>query len=98
MRQLSRVAVQLADLAGRLQGEAFDGLDEMCYSEGFYAYEVDRVEKLRNRTPLNLTQGRPASRAWGMDEILVFLNNLGDDWWCSRRGRAENIRFQPTFT
>jgi hypothetical protein len=32
-----------------------------------------------------------------MEEILVFLNNLGDDWRCFRRGRVENISGALTF-
>jgi hypothetical protein len=32
-----------------------------------------------------------------MEEVFLFLNNLGNDWWCCRRGRAEKISGTPTF-
>jgi hypothetical protein len=37
-------------------------------------------------------------REWTIESLLVFLNNLGDDWWCCRRGHVETIRGWPTFT
>jgi hypothetical protein len=76
----------------------------MTYCGQFYAYEIPDPGHQRNRVPLYVQATEledenrgEKDRCWSGENLLVFLNNLGDDWWCCRRGRVETIAGRPTF-
>jgi hypothetical protein len=97
-------AYERVNLIRDLEQDAFDGLAEMTYCGNFYAYEIPDADHQRNRTPLYIklteaaAQTQGFDRCWSGETLVVFLNNLGNDWWCCRRGRVETIAGCPTFT
>jgi hypothetical protein len=58
--------------------------------------DVENPHKLKKQMPIRIQDGH-GGRLLCMEEVFMFLNNLGDDWWYGRRERVENISGGPTF-
>jgi hypothetical protein len=71
-----------------------DGFDEMAFHGWFSPNEPDDSDPLKKRTRLFPTD----ARGWTMETLLVFLNDIGDDWSCSRHGRIEVLFGAHYFT
>jgi hypothetical protein len=84
----------MADLATRLDPNGFDGTCDMKYGGRF---TLDPSRKLQGRTPIFPCDDARRS-GWSMPKLMIFLNNLGNDWHSTRGARIEMYSDGPVFT
>jgi hypothetical protein len=82
------------DIAEGLDPRTIDALEHLRPRGGLYGYEARCPGKFRNRAQIYPGD----DEGWTMEKVLVFLNNLGDDWCCRRRGRIEEMYGRAAFT
>jgi hypothetical protein len=73
----------LSDIGRGFDPDAFDALCDTTY-EGSYTVREGQAVKEVPIAPWR----KAACLAWDLEEILIFLNNLGDEWICERGCRV----------